>query len=243
MITGQVFKLYKSKKNGNLISYTPEGKVVLIKNQKELHNGYAKVTSFVDKGNYILATMENVPYDFYYGYENDEVIPYEEFKEVLKNLGFTQEYTEDIDENNIFDVWANLETGVLITIETWNRDGEKSYNSVSVYIPTGHSAVLTMPISLSERVGFSHGSYNVCCFNLVNSEMKFPLRSVLSYSSDSKNWNGDHPSLWHYGEGSDLNYAKVLSKIYLFKDDIATLFNMKLEKTFEAYAQNGFTLE
>ena len=135
MITGQVFKLCKSKKNGNLISYTPEGKVVLIKNQKELHNGYAKVTSFVDKGNYILATMENVPYDFYYGYENDEVIPYEEFKEVLKNLGFTQEYTEDIDENNMFDVWANLETGVLITIETWNRDGEKSYNSVLISHP------------------------------------------------------------------------------------------------------------
>lgn len=239
MITGQVFKLYKSKKNGNLISYTPEGKVVLIKNQKELHNGYAKVTSFVDKGNYILATMENVLYDFYYGYENDEVIPYEEFKEVLKNLGFTQEYTEDIDENNVFDVWADLNTGNLVTIETWNKDGKKSYNSVKVYIPTGN----TLALGYHNIDGFSHGGYNVCCFNLVNNKMDFPLRNILSYSSNSKNWNGDHPSLWHYGEGFDLNYAKVLSKIYLFKDDIATLFNMKLEKTFERYAQNGFTLE
>ena len=236
MEKGQIFKLHKSKKNGNFIAYTTLGKVILIKNQNELHHGFAKITSFVDKGNYFLATMENVPFDFYYGYENDEVIPYDEFKEVLKMLDFTQEYTENIDENNIFDIWANLNTGTLVTIETWNKDGEKSYNSVNVYIPTGN----TLAFGYHNIDGFSHGGYNVCCFNLVNNKMDFPLRNILSYSSNSKNWNGEHPSLWHYGEGHDLNFAKILSKIYNFNDDIATIFNMKIEEAFKRYAENGY---
>ena len=42
---------------------------------------------------------------------------------------------EDIDKDNIFDVWANLNSGVLITIETWNQDGERGYNSVKCYVP------------------------------------------------------------------------------------------------------------
>lgn len=63
--------------------------------------------------------MENVPYDFYIEYsENGTVaIPYDEFKEVLESLGFKHEYQEKINEENFFDVWANLNSGVLITIE------------------------------------------------------------------------------------------------------------------------------
>lgn len=236
---GQVFRLRKSKKDGRLIAYTDLGKVILIKNQKSLHHGFAKVTSFIDKGKYFLATMENVPYDFYYGYENDEVIPYDELCEVLKNMNFTHEYQTKIDENNIFDVWANLNTGAMVQIETWNRDGEKTYNSVNVYIPTGNN----LAFSAREYTGFSHGGYNLCCFNLVHNKSDFPLRNILSYCSNSRNWNGAHPSLWHYGDSKDnMNFAKILTRIYDFKDDVSTLFNMQIDETFKRYAEHGYTV-
>ena len=233
---GQVFRLKKSKKNGQFVAYTDIGKVILIKNQADLHHGFAKVTSFVDKGKFYLATMENVPYDFYFGYENDEVIPYVELCEVLKMNGFTHEYQTDIDKDNIFDVWANLDTGAMVQIETWNWDGEKTYNTVNVYIPTGN----TLAFSAHERTGFSHGGYNVCCFNLVHNKSDFPLRNVLNCSSNSKNWNGEHPSLWHYGDKShDMNFAKILTRIYDFKDDIGSMFNMDIEGAFKRYAEHG----
>ncbi len=233
---GRVFRLKKSKRNGQFVAYTETGKVILIKNANELHNGFAKVTSFVDKGNYYFATMENVAYDFYYGYGNDEVIPYEEFCEVLESLNFTHEYRTAIDEDNIFDVWANLDTGAMVQIETWNNDGEKTYNTVNVYIPTGNS----LAFYASESSGFSHGGYNVCCFNLVNNKSDSPLRNILNYCSNSKNWNGEHPSLWHYGDDAEnMNFAKILTRIYDFKDDIASMFNMDIDGAFKRYAEHG----
>jgi hypothetical protein len=134
-----VYRIRRSKKNGKLISYNEYGKVIIIKNWKSLHVGYGKVVSFENRENCILATMKNVPYDFYEEYNEKtgevEAVPYEELTRILQELGFAHEYKEDIDKDNIFDVWANLDSGVLITIETWNQDGERGYNSVNCYVP------------------------------------------------------------------------------------------------------------
>lgn len=52
------------------------------------------------------------------------------------------------------------------------------------------------------------------------------------------------PSLWHYGEGHDINYAKALAKIRKFADpDIGERFNMQLDESFAAYAKNGYTAD
>ena len=134
-----IYRIRRSKKNGKLISHNEYGKVIIIKNWKSLHVGYGKVVSFENRENCILATMKNVSYDFYEEYNEKtgevEAVPYEELTRILQELGFTHEYKEDIDKDNIFDVWANLNTGVLITIETWNQDGGRGYNSVKCYVP------------------------------------------------------------------------------------------------------------
>ena len=134
-----IYRIRRSKKNGKLISHNEYGKVIIIKNWKSLHVGYGKVVSFENRENCILATMKNVSYDFYEEYNEKtgevEAVPYEELTRVLQELGFTHEYKEDIDKDNIFDVWANLNTGVLITVETWNQDGGRGYNSVKCYVP------------------------------------------------------------------------------------------------------------
>lgn len=134
-----VYRIRRSKKNGKLISHNEYGKIIIIKNWKSLHVGYGKVVSFENRENCILATMKNVSYDFYMEYNEKtgevEAVPYEELTRILQELGFAHEYKEDIDKDNIFDVWANLNSGVLITIETWNQDGEQGYNSVKCYVP------------------------------------------------------------------------------------------------------------
>lgn len=245
-IKGNIYRLKKSKRNGKLIAYADTGKVIIPDNQGSLHHGFAKITSFIDKGNCFVAQMENVVHDFYYGYEDEEVIPYDELVEVFKLYGFKHEYQLPIDEKNIFDVWANLKTGALITIETWNKGADESwdgrehvtYNSVNVCIPTEN----TLVFRLHERTGFSHGGYNLCCFNLVHNKTDFPLQNVLGYCSNSRNWNGEHPHLWHYGDGDNINFAKILTRIYDFEDDIGTLFNMKIEKALERYKENGFVV-
>lgn len=238
---GKVYRLRKSKKNKRLVAFTEYGKVILAENEKELHPGFAKIVSFKDKGRCFVARMENVPYDFYIEYgENETVaIPYDEFKEVLESLGFKHEYQEKINEENFFDVWANLNTGVLITMETWNCDGDKSYNSVNCYIP---SYGIGFPC---ESMGFTSGSSSIYVFNLVFSKREFPLRECLSLNNNSMDWNGETSNLWHYGDDHDnLNYAKMLAKIWQFEDkDIGERFNMKLDETFKAYAKNGYTVE
>lgn len=60
-----VYRIRRSKKNGKLISHNEYGKVIIIKNWKNLHVGYGKVVSFENRENCILATMKNVSYDFY----------------------------------------------------------------------------------------------------------------------------------------------------------------------------------
>lgn len=237
---GTVVRVRKSKKNGKLIAYSEWGKVILIPNQKGLHVGFAEVTSFSDRGRYYIATVKNVAYDFYQDYDENgrTAVPYDEFKEVLKAQGFKPEYSEPIDENNVFDVWANLYTGVLITIETWNRNGEKGYSKVSCYVPTYGIRIF------SESMGFSRGSSSIAVFNLSFSKRDFPLRDCLTLNNGSIDWNGDTPSLWHYGEGHDINYAKALAKIRKFADpDIGDLFGMRLDENFAAYAENGYTAD
>lgn len=229
-IKGYIYGLHKSKINGNWIAYTDYGKVILFKNHKSLHAGFVEITSVEDKGKCFLATGKNVVKDFYYGYENDEVIPYDEFKEVLKLYGFVPEYEEKIDEDDYFYVWANLECGSIITIETWSKGGEKTYNSVNMYIPT-HS-LLAFEKNI-DRGGFSHGGWNVCCFNLVFCKYEFPIEWVL-HLSDKKDisWKGDVPSLWSYGtemyEVSD--FIENVKKLYKFKDkDLWKKFGMDVD--------------
>lgn len=240
--TDKVYRIRRSKKNGKLISYNEYGKVIIIKNWKSLHVGYGKVVSFENRENCILATMKNVSYDFYEEYNEKtgevEAIPYEELTRILQELGFAHEYKEDIDKDNIFDVWANLNSGVLITIETWNQDGERGYNSVNCYVPA--NGLFTM----RESTGFSNGSSFLTCFNIVHNTRDFPLHECLAFNNGSMNWGGNHPALWHYGEGYDINYAKVLAKIRKFKDaDIGERFNMQLDEAFKQYAKNGYLVD
>lgn len=239
-----VYRIRRSKKNGKLISYNEYGKVIIIKNWKSLHVGYGKVVSFENRENCILATMKNVSYDFYEEYNKKtgevEAIPYEELTRILQELGFTHEYKEDIDKDNIFDVWANLNSGVLITIETWNRDGERGYNSVNCFVPTNGTCAFMMRNS----TGFSYGSSYLSCFNIVHNTCDFPLHECLAFNNGSMNWGGNHPALWHYGEGHDINYAKALAKIHKFKDaDIGERFNMQLGNAFKQYAKSGYLVD
>lgn len=238
-----VYRIRRSKKNGKLISYNEYGKVIIIKNWKSLHVGYGKVVSFENRENCILATMKNVPYDFYEEYNEKtgevEAVPYEELTRILQELGFAHEYKEDIDKNNIFDVWANLDSGVLITIETWNRDGERGYNSVKCYVPVSGCA-----FAMRESTGFSYGTSYLSCFNIVHNTRDFPLHDCLAFNNGSMNWAGSSPALWHYGEGHDINYAKALAKIRKFKDaDIGERFNMQLDDAFKQYAKNGYLVD
>lgn len=222
-------RLHRSAKNGKLITYTDYGKVIIIRNQKNLHNGFAKITSYRDAGNCFVADMENVVSDFYYSRDDDkDTIPYSEFQEVLKSFGYVHEYSEPINENNDFHVWANLDTGSIITIEEWNEDGRKTYNTVKVWIPT-HSSALAINI---EYLGLSLGGYNICCFNLVNYKAEYPMRSILKLrDKDSKDWNGEVPSMWHYGYGDDVDFIKAARSIYKFKDanEIIKTFNIDVE--------------
>lgn len=230
-LKGDIFRLHKSKKNNQWIAYTDYGKVILFKNRNELHAGFVEIISFVDRGKCFVATGKNVVKDFYYGVYNDEVIPYDEFKEVLKLHGFVPEYEEKIDDNNNFYVWANLELGCLITVEEWNNNGQRTYNSAKVYIPTHSSLAFDIR---SEWSGFNFGGYNVCCFDIVNCRNEFPLEYVL-HLSDKKNisWKGETPSLFHYGdqkEDGNVDFVRCLKKIYNFNDkDLWKKFGMDVE--------------
>lgn len=243
-----VYRIRRSKKNGKLISHNEYGKVIIIKNWKNLHVGYGKVVSFENRENCILATMKNVSYDFYEEYKGKtgevEAIPYEELTHILQDLGFTHEYKEDIDKDNIFDVWANLNSGALITIETWNQDGERGYNSVNCYVPANCYVAANGLFTMRESTGFSNGSSFLSCFNIVHNTRDFPLHECLAFNNGSMNWGGNHPALWHYGEGHDINYAKALAKIRKFKDaDIGERFNMQLDDAFKQYAKNGYLVD
>lgn len=144
-----------------------------------------------------------------------------------------------IDKDNIFDVWANLNSGVLITIETWNQDGERDYNSVKCYVPVSGCG-----FGMRNSSGFSYGTSYLSCFNIVHNTRDFPLRDCLAFNNGSMDWHGYTPSLWHYGEGHDINYAKALAKIRKFADpDIGERFNMQLDESFAAYAKNGYTAD
>ena len=242
--TDNVYRIRRSKKNGKLISHNEYGKVIIIKNWKSLHAGYGKVVSFENRENCILATMKNVSYDFFMEYNEKtgevEAVPYEELTRILQELGFAHEYKEDIDKDNIFDVWANLNSGVLITIETWNKDGERGYKSVKCYVPM--NGTFTMPMCKS--TGFSNSNSYLSCFNIVHNTRDFPLRELLAFNNGSMDWRGSHPALCHYGEGHDINYAKALAKIRKFKDaDIGERFNMQLDEAFKQYAKNGYVVD
>ena len=225
----EVYRIYKSQKSGKPIAYTSYGKVILITNK--VHCGYGKVTSYVDKGNYFFAKMENVPYDFYHGYDNDETIPYDEFQQVLTMHGYTHQYTESINDNNNFYVWANIKTGSIITIEEWNYDDERTYNSVEMYVVTDE----VYRFANAKTSGFSFGNPYISCYNLVFSELENPMKFVESLWKGSKDWKGKTPNLWHYGykrnTTGSIDFIKAIKTIYKFKDsrEIIESFNIDVE--------------
>lgn len=56
---GDVYRLHKSKKNGKMVAFTFYGKVIIIKNYRKLHYGFAKIVDVVDKGNCMTSTMRD----------------------------------------------------------------------------------------------------------------------------------------------------------------------------------------
>ena len=61
---------------------------------------------------------------------------------------------------------------------------------------------------------------------------KFQFSEIVPQEKDSTINSHGHPPTAHF--------AKILSKIYNFNDDIATIFNMKIEEAFKRYAENGY---
>lgn len=97
---------------------------------------------------------------------------------------------------------------------------------------------------MCKSTGFSNGGSFLSCFNIVHNTRDFPLHECLAFNNGSMNWGGNHPALWHYGEGYDINYAKALAKIRKFKDaDIGERFNMQLDDAFKQYAKNGYLVD
>lgn len=226
---GDVLRAKYSKRDGRLIAYAHTGKIVLFKNREMLHSGFVTVDKVLcEKENYILVTARNIAYDYYAG--SDGVIPYAELCEVLTNLGFVREYLTTIDSDNVFDVWADLLTGNLITIETWNRNGSVGYNHICVYITSGDMTAFTA----STASGFIYGSYSVCCFDLQFCKAPHPLHYILGMSSRTRNWNGETPNMWHYGDTRPIDHAKVLERLYACADNINELFNMRVEDSIAA---------
>ena len=73
---------------------------------------------------------------------------------ICETDNFKHEYQTRIDNTNFFDVWANLDTGSLITIETWDKLGIKTYNSVDAYITIDEKDFW----KISNLNGFSNGN-------------------------------------------------------------------------------------
>jgi len=227
-----------SKKDGRLISYDNFGRVILIKNQEDVKCGFFKVKSFETRKKCILVEAENVPYDYFDGITDAEL------QEIFKTCGFELEYQEPIDALNTFYVWCNRALGALITVETWNQnyeDGSKyrGFNSINVTIPTNPNDSFFFS-RFHDRLGFYCGSGKTCTYNLVNSKSETPLRSVLSLTGHTKSWNGETPSLWHYGDrenGKEVNFYDALCRIKKFKHDVASEFNMDVEGHLKIYAK------
>ena len=155
---GEIVKLKKSKKNGKLIAYSSSGKVILFENSKELHVGYVQITKVHEKERVYIARGQNVPFDYYHGISNDEL------EEVLKDLGFVEEYTREFNYDtgdgeypNKFKVYANLDRKMLLTVETWNTKDEESYNSIKLTLAINTLGTIWHVL---ESYGFSHGGGN-----------------------------------------------------------------------------------
>lgn len=240
---GDIAKLKKSKRDGKLIAYNRDGKVILFDNSRDLHKGFVEITKVQEKKTAYIAHGRNVPFDFYCG------IPHAEFEEVLKNLGFVEEYTKEFMYNtddeeypNKFKVYANVSRKMLITVETWDTKDEESYNSVNITFAIN---VLGMHWRVLENYGFSHGGGSISTFNLVNNTLDFPLHRVMDLQMKVDDWNGHTPSLWCYADGQpdvypdDIKfYIDAANRIYDFKDDIDMMFNIRTSETIERYKAN-----
>lgn len=240
---GDIVKLKKSKKNGKLIAYSDIGKVILFDNSKDLHAGYAEITKVHEKETVYIAHGRNVPFDYYYGIPNDEL------EEVLKNLGFVEEYTKEFmydtgdgEYPNKFTVYANLDRKMLLSVETWNTKDRESCNSINLTF-----AVDTFGASWHalERYGFSHGDGKTSTFNIVSSTISFPLHKIMDLQSRVSGWGGNTPSLWCYADGTPdvlpdgfQFYIDAAKRIYDFHDDIDKLFDIRTDESIERYKAN-----
>lgn len=168
----------------------------------------------------------NVAYDYYHGIKLDEL------EEVLGNIGFVKEYECPIDENDKFIVYAHLEYGALLSIETWSKNGEDTYNSIRLTIPTDQHFWY-----MSDSFGMTADCGRTAEFNLVSSSVEQPIRSILELRRLSTDWEGKHPHLWHYGDNLGLydtemqkSFQRIDQRVFEFKDDLNTLFNFGIEK-------------
>lgn len=240
-LKSQVFRVKKSRDSKGKVCFTNSGKVIIIQNSDKVKFGFCKIKSFVEKDRYILAKVENVVYDFWS--EVDEEIPYEEFAQVLVNRGFTKELRVNISEeylrnnpemtpDNFIEFWANLSTGCLVSIETYNTTDRKWYNSVDVNIPVHSHGGATRVYFGSEKLGASSCFSPIIDYCITFSEVDFPLERVLRLSDNIPNWEGRTPKLWSYFDELSKNnfsrkiYADCARRIYKFKDDLETLFNL-----------------
>lgn len=240
---GEIVKLKKSKKNGKMIAYSSSGKVILFENSKELHEGYVQITKVHEKERVYIARGQNVPFDYYYGISNDE------FEEVLKELGFVEEYTREFNYDtgdgeypNKFKVYANIDRKMLLTVETWNTKDEESYNSINLTFAVNTLGTIWHVL---ERYGFSHGGGNTSTFDLVRSTLDFPLHKIMDLQLGVNGWNGNHPSLWCYADGHPDEYPScnqffidAAKRIYEFHDDIDKLFDIRTAEAIERYKEN-----
>lgn len=244
---GDIIRIKKSKRDGKPIAYDRNGKVILLRNRDKLRYGYGKVTSIYEKTAYYTATAENCICDFYMGGTDEETISVEEFEQVLSMKGFTKEYEELIENSSVFDtstdddvfqVWANLETGAMVIFATryTEENHHNYYDKVEVIIPVSGFDYTGVHSSL----GLYNHTNSVEYYSL-NDFAEFPLKKILLRSNNSRDWGGAAPSLYHYKDFKDTSKPKIsifrdtILRIRKFNDDVENLFNININNVITMY--------
>lgn len=239
---GTVVRIRPSKRDKRPIAYTELGKIILFKNWKDLHYGFGEITSVKDCGKYFLCTAENCVCDFYTGITEKEIIPLEEFEQVLSGFGFRKQYVEDIDEFDKLYVWAHLKRKILIKFETWSKDYSQDYkNPIKSYLRY-NSVNVTLIADPDVRIDLRRdgSGWVAACgqhieFDLERNSYDFPLHWIITLSTGVTDWGDRTPSLWNYNEHDIRDFSIPLSKMRKFKDNVAEAFGIDLEESIKHY--------
>lgn len=228
---GDIVLAKVSKKNGRIISYAKEGKVILFDKSCKIKPGFVKIECFQVLEKVIIAKGTNVLYDYYEGISEEDLC------KSLENIGFTEEYRDSCIKNdceNYFVVFANLKNGAILTYTTWNTEERKGFNTVELSMPTNTD----VSYRHNRGTGFSHGSRLNVTFSIKDAyRFETPINSLLFYCDNTCNWQGVTPSLWWYkdenehGEISPEGFIKADERIYEFKDNIDSLFNIQMAES------------